>query len=151
VAIDRTDHTTRFSQTRDDGLSWCGVQCASMLLAWVSASAAVSTAIHHQAAPGSPPTSAPVVLMNYAGSTRIELLEHADGIFSEEGDAVLNSIGLSALAMPAIGTLYSTLPHTTLPHTRLDVPEHGQQDHQRRVLAAAPTDGRAAYGPRVRR
>ena len=117
VAIDRTDHTTSFSHTRDDGLSWCGAPCASMLPAWIDASAAVSAAVHYQAAPGSPgspPTSAPVVLVNYAGSTRMELLEHADGIFSEEGDAILNSIGLSAIAMPAIGWTYPSTGNKTI-------------------------------------
>lgn len=33
----------------------------------------------------------------------MELLRHADGIFSEDGDALLNSIGLSTISMPAIG------------------------------------------------
>ena len=42
IAIDRTDHTSKFSETRDDGVAWCGVPCASMLPAWVDASAAVS-------------------------------------------------------------------------------------------------------------
>jgi hypothetical protein len=49
-------------------------------------------------------------VINYGGSARAELLTYADGIFSESGDQLLNAIGLSTLAMPAVGWTY---PETT--------------------------------------
>ena len=56
----------------------------------------------------------PIMLVNYGGCGRIEVLEHADGIFSEEGDQILNSIDLSTLAMPAIGWTYPSTGNKTI-------------------------------------
>jgi hypothetical protein len=108
IVIDRTDWTSHYGRNRDDGTTWCGAPCASMLPAWLEASEAVSDVVHgitHQQPPR-PPGSEPLMLINFAGSARIELLTHADGVFSEDGDTLLNSIALSTVAMPAIGWTY---------------------------------------------
>ena len=47
------------------------------------------------------------MLVNYAGSGRIEMLADADGIFSENGNTLFNTIGLSTVNMPAIVWTYS--------------------------------------------
>lgn len=108
VVIDRTDHTTMYSHLRDDNETWCGAACASMLRAWLATAADVSEAIHSgsAAAGGHGEEDEKLILINYSGGTRAELLTSADGIFSEAGDQILNSIGLSAVAMPAIAWTY---------------------------------------------
>jgi hypothetical protein len=116
VVVDRTDHTTLFSFGRDDGLAWCGTPCASMLLAWDGAAAEVAAAIH-----GAKGDS--LVLINYSGGGRVELLRHADGIFSEGGSAILNSIGLSTFGTiryyPALPTLPNSRPSPHLSSSQL--------------------------------
>jgi hypothetical protein len=110
VVVDRTDHTTLFAFNRDDKKAWCGAPCASMLLAWQDAAARVAAIFHDGPSvptAGEEGSSEGVMLVNYAGGTRAELLRHADGIFSESGfsesgSAILNSIGLSAIGMPAV-------------------------------------------------
>ena len=112
VVIDRTDHTTKFTHGRDDNRTWCGGPCASMYLAWMEASAAVSTVVHSKNRTLNHntvvvlPEEEKLMLINYGGSARAELLTHADGIFSEFGDELLNAIGLSTLAMPAVAWTY---------------------------------------------
>ena len=64
--------------------------------------------------PSTLPGRQEVLLVNYGGGdaghmpVRMELLTHADGVFSESGDVNLNAIGLSTIAMPAIGWTYDT-------------------------------------------
>ena len=120
IVIDRTDHTTLYSHARDDNLTWCGHPCASMLQAWLATAADVGAVIHaDQTSIGF--EQRPLMLINYNGGTRAELLRDADGIFSESGDQILNSIGLSSIGMPAVAWTY---PST---HRSLDNTQQGGQ------------------------
>ena len=166
IVIDRTDHTAKASWGRDDGELWCGAPCASMLLAWLEASKEVSAIIHGEPRRGgaqATPGEEPLMLINFDGSARADLLRHADGIFSESGDVLLNSLGLSTVAMPAVGWTYQgsrgpgsmQLNHAYLQHhLRMGVhpmaPVHGA-DHSLDDRSAAVDALFKDYGPLFRR
>ena len=78
-----------------------------MLPAWKRAAADLSAVVHGGSNGGS--NNSRVVLINFNGGTRADLLRHADGIFSESGDTIFNAIGLAtaATAMPRIAWTYS--------------------------------------------
>ena len=156
VVIDRTDHTSKFSRGRDDGVAWCGGACTSMLPAWIGAAKEVSAVLHAGAPAGTLPGQVPIMLVNYAGSTRADLLTHADGIFSESGDGILNSIGLSTIAMPAVAWTYSATEVTDATmqrHLRMGVfpmaPVYGA-DHSIDDSSAAANALYTDYGPLFR-
>jgi len=100
IAIDRTDHAATYNKARDDGITWCGVPCSSERFAWADVAANVSRIMHRDQPDR-------LMLVNYAASSRIEMLAHADGIFSENGNTLFNTIGMSTVNMPAVVWTYS--------------------------------------------
>ena len=105
LSVDRVDHTILFNFGRDDGISWCGQPCASMLIAWKRLMKEISELIH-----GDINTSQDrslIITTNYQTS-RMDLLLGSDGIFTEKSDkSHLVSVGLSSMGMASIMWVYN--------------------------------------------
>jgi hypothetical protein len=99
-AVDRLDHTETWvhSATHDDGLAWCGDACHPLLTAFIATLRRVSDVVY-----GGTPASGRIVTVNYVHPARIDAIQHADGVFSEDYEnhiRLLVGAGLSTTGKP---------------------------------------------------
>ena len=102
LAVDRLDHTETWvhSAAHDDGLAWCGDACHPLLTAFISTLRRVAAAVY-----GGTPDSGRIVTVNYVHPARIDALQHADGVFSEDYEnhiRLLVGAGLSTTGKPPV-------------------------------------------------
>ena len=86
-------------------VAWCGQPCRFLLSGWLAAASEAAAALHGPAAP-QPASGARVLLVNFVGAMRLDVLGAADGVFSEDyvsgGHAqLLSSTGLATTGKPA--------------------------------------------------
>jgi hypothetical protein len=106
-------HPGEFNFVGDDGISWCGRPCRSLLVGWMDVARRVKDVVHGatrsgvastSSLPKPPPTRA--FLSNQINAKRIDMLTHFDGVFTEawSGETKMrNAVGMMTMgSMPGI-------------------------------------------------
>jgi hypothetical protein len=86
------------------GTSWCGQPCRFLLFGWRAAAQAAADALH--AGDQQPASGGRVLLVNFVGAMRIDVLESSDGVFSEDyvgggHRQLVSATGIATTGMPA--------------------------------------------------
>lgn len=84
-AIDRFDHTSMWNHdvlpALDDGLAWCGAPCTLLLTGFIAVMKRVGDVVYGDGTHGR------IITGNFVGAQRVDVLQHIDGIFTEDYQA----------------------------------------------------------------
>ena len=102
-AIDRFDHTSMWYNNvpaaLDDGLAWCGAPCILLLTGFNAVLQRVAATVYGDGTHGR------ILTGNFVGAQRVDVLRHADGIFTEDYQPhghmqLVMTSGLATTGMP---------------------------------------------------